>query len=99
MRISPDDVRHVARLAALEVPEEELPRLVAELDAIVAYVARLAGAVGPAPAEPFLPGPDRAPLRPDVVDPAPLARPPAAFAPEFQDGFFTVPRLPAMEGD
>ncbi len=98
MRLSPDEVRHVAHLAALEVPEAELPSLAAELDAIVEYVAQLGDVAAPG-SGPFLPGPDRTPLRPDLVDPAPLARPPAAFAPEFQDGFFTVPRLAAMEGE
>ena len=42
-------------------------------------------------------GPERVTLRPDVVERADLARPPAAFAPEFIDGFFVVPRLGAME--
>lgn len=88
----------MAQLAALEVPDAELPSLAAELGAIVEYVAQLSDLAAPA-SGPFLPGPDRAPLRPDRVDPAPLARPPAAFAPEFQDGFFTVPRLAAMEGE
>jgi hypothetical protein len=31
------------------------------------------------------------------VNPIPLARPPAALAPEFADGFFLVPRHGAME--
>jgi Asp-tRNA(Asn)/Glu-tRNA(Gln) amidotransferase C subunit len=36
-------------------------------------------------------------LREDVVGPDRLARDPAAFAPEFRDGFFLVPRHGAME--
>lgn len=98
MRLSLDDVRHVAHLAALDVPDPELASLAAELDAIVEYVAQLSDLRYPA-SGPFLPGPDRLPLRPDLVDPAPLARLPAAFAPEFLDGFFTVPRLAAMEDE
>jgi len=35
--------------------------------------------------------------REDVEAPMPLARPPAAMAPEFADGFFLVPRHGAME--
>jgi Asp-tRNA(Asn)/Glu-tRNA(Gln) amidotransferase C subunit len=48
-------------------------------------------------AAPFLPGPSAAALREDVPGPVPLARPPAALAPEFADGFFLVPRHGAME--
>lgn len=98
MRLSPDDVRRLAHLAALDVPDAELASVAAELDAVVEYVARLSD-LRDAASDPFLPGPDRAPLRPDLVDPAPLARRPAAFAPEFEDGFFTVPRLAAMEDE
>ena len=45
----------------------------------------------------YLAGPERVTLRPDVVAPADLARPPGSLAPEFIDGFFVVPRLGAME--
>lgn len=97
MTISSDDVRHVARLAELAVEESELERLTAQLDRIVRYVAQLQELGDLDGAPPFLPGPAETPLRPDEVRPAPLARPPAAFAPEFTDGFFVVPRLGAME--
>ena len=36
-------------------------------------------------------------LREDVEVAVPLARPPAAIAPEFVEGFFLVPRHGAME--
>jgi Asp-tRNA(Asn)/Glu-tRNA(Gln) amidotransferase C subunit len=39
--ISRDDVLHVARLSALEVPEAELDHLVAQLKSIVAMVEQL----------------------------------------------------------
>jgi hypothetical protein len=45
----------------------------------------------------FLPGPQAVELRADAPGPVPLARPPAAIAPEFADGFFLVPRHEAME--
>ena len=45
----------------------------------------------------FLPGPPAGRLREDVPGSVPLARPPAAMAPEFADGFFLVPRHGAME--
>ena len=97
MSIGRNQVLHVARLAELAVREEELDRLVSQLNRIVDYVAQLDQVPGDHMAEPFLPGPAAAALREDVPDPVPLARPPAEFAPEFWDGFFLVPRHGAME--
>jgi Asp-tRNA(Asn)/Glu-tRNA(Gln) amidotransferase C subunit len=73
MSIGLDEVLHVAKLAELAVRENELRRLVDQMNRIVDYVATL-----------------------DEV-PVPLARPPAAMAPEFREGFFLVPRHGAME--
>jgi aspartyl/glutamyl-tRNA(Asn/Gln) amidotransferase C subunit len=102
MSIGRDEVLHVARLAELAVRDEDLPRLVDQLNRIVEYVAQLerlpAEAAGdPHADEPFLPGPEQVTLRDDVPGSVPLARPPADFAPEFAEGFFLVPRHGAME--
>jgi aspartyl-tRNA(Asn)/glutamyl-tRNA(Gln) amidotransferase subunit C len=97
MTIGRDEVLHVAKLAELAVPEGELDRLVEQMNRIVAYVAQLDEVPGDRRAEPFLPGPAAVSLRQDVEDPVPLARPPAAMAPEFKEGFFLVPRHGAME--
>jgi len=97
MSIGRDDVLHVARLAELALREEELDRLVNQLNRIVDYVAQLDRVPADRMAEPFVPGPAAAALREDVPNPVPLARPPAAIAPEFRDGFFLVPRHGAME--
>jgi aspartyl-tRNA(Asn)/glutamyl-tRNA(Gln) amidotransferase subunit C len=97
MNIGPDGVLHVAKLAEIGVDEHELPRLVEQFNHIVDYVAQLDDVPSTAKAVPFLAGPEATPLRDDVVNPAALARPPAAFAPEFADGFFLVPRHGAME--
>ena len=97
MSIGRDDVLHVARLAELAVREGELDRLVDQMNRIVDYVAQLDQVPGDRMAEPFLPGPGSAALREDVPGSVPLARPPAAIAPEFRDGFFLVPRHGAME--
>ena len=97
MSIGRDEVLHVARLAELAVRDEDLDRLVDQLNRIVDYVAQLDQVPADAAAEPFLPGPAQVALREDVPGPVPLARPPAAFAPEFADGFFLVPRHGAME--
>jgi aspartyl-tRNA(Asn)/glutamyl-tRNA(Gln) amidotransferase subunit C len=97
MSIGRDEVLHVAKLAELAVREDELDRLVSQLNRIVDYVARLDQVPAGRPAEPFLPGPAAVALREDVPGPVPLARPPAALAPEFAEGFFLVPRHGAME--
>ncbi|MFL5401696.1 MAG: Asp-tRNA(Asn)/Glu-tRNA(Gln) amidotransferase subunit GatC [Gemmatimonadales bacterium] len=97
MSIGRDEVLHVAQLAELAVPESELDRLVGQLNRIVDYVAQLDQVPADRMADSFLPGPQSVALRPDVEGAVPLARPPAALAPEFADGFFLVPRHGAME--
>jgi aspartyl-tRNA(Asn)/glutamyl-tRNA(Gln) amidotransferase subunit C len=97
MSIGRDEVLHVARLAEVAVREEELDRLVEQLNRIVEYVAQLDQVPADRMAAPFLPGPLSVELREDVPGPVPLARPPARLAPEFADGFFLVPRHGAME--
>jgi aspartyl-tRNA(Asn)/glutamyl-tRNA(Gln) amidotransferase subunit C len=97
MSIGRDQVLHVAKLAELAVRDEDLDRLVSQLNRIVDYVAQLDQVPAGRAAEPFLPGPRAVALREDVPGPVPLARPPAELAPEFADGFFLVPRHGAME--
>ena len=97
MSVTAKDVQHVARLAELAVADEDLPALTAQMDRIVSFVAQLSELADGADAGTFLAGPDQTPLRPDEVRPSGLARPPEAFAPEFVDGFFVVPKLGAME--
>jgi aspartyl-tRNA(Asn)/glutamyl-tRNA(Gln) amidotransferase subunit C len=97
MSIGRDQVVHVAKLAELAVREEDLNRLVDQLNRIVDYVAQLEGAPSDGEAEVVLPGPGQVVLREDMPGSVPLLRPPAEFAPEFADGFFLVPRHGAME--
>ncbi len=97
MSIGRDEVLHVAKLAELAVREEELDRLVEQLNRIVDYVARLDEVPTDRTTPPFLPGPQRVALREDVPGPVPLARTLAELAPEFAEGFFLVPRHGAMD--
>ena len=97
MSIGRDEVLHVARLAELAVPGEELDRLVGQLSRIVDYVAALDRLPADPRIEAFLPGPSQVRLRSDEPGPVPLLRPPADLAPEWKDGFFLVPRHGAME--
>ena len=97
MSIGLDEVLHVAKLAELAVKESEFRRLVEQMNRIVDYVAQLNQVPSDSVVEPFLAGPQSVALREDVEGAMPLARPPAAMAPEFADGFFLVPRHGAME--
>ena len=92
MTIGRDEVVHVAHLAEIAVAEAELPKLVEQLNRIVDYVAQLDRGPTGGDAETVGAGPARVALREDVVHRVPLARTPAQMAPEFIDGFFTVPR-------
>ena len=97
MSIGRDEVRHVAKLAELAVPEEELDNLVRQLNRIVDYVAALDRLPADPAVEAFLPGPHEVALRVDEPGPVPLLRPPAELAPDWREGFFLVPRHGAME--
>ena len=97
MTLDRNAVQRIAELAEIAVTEEELPTLVAQLDRIVDYVAQLEGYQGEDDLPAFLPGPSQTPLRPDVVNPVPLTRGPATFAPAWRQGYFVVPRVAGMD--
>ena len=97
MAVTPDDVRNIAALARLAVPDDRIDALVAELNGILVHMDVL-GTAGTKADETDHPDEgDRSAVGmrtdrdagPSVV----LARPPSAFAPEWRDGFFLVPRL------
>ena len=97
MSIGKSEVVHIAKLAELAVSDQELPKLVEQLNRIVSFVEELNQAPAGETAPTYSAGPEMTPLRPDVVNPVPLARSPAEIAPAFVNGFFVVPRLGAME--
>jgi len=89
MSIGADDVRHIARLARLDLSEDEVQRFRRELSAILEYVNRLEELEPGSAAEPE---PPDQPLREDRVVGWPE---PSWFlnqAPS-RDGFFLVPRV------
>jgi len=91
MSLTPADLARLAALAALDLPDDQLPALAAQLDRIVTYVGQLAALGDPVPVpEGESAGPGR--FRPDEISPLPLAGSLADFAPRFVDGFFVVPR-------
>ena len=96
MPVTSADVLHVAALARLQLSPGEVERLTLQLNDILAHVAELqeADSAGVEP-EPATTWPAR--LRAEDEPPVPLALPPQRLAPAWQDGFFTVPRLAAMD--
>jgi len=96
MAVTSADVLHVAGLARLRLEPDEVERLTSQLNEILGHVTELASAdteqVQPEPATTW-----PAPLRDDAAPAEALALPPAELAPAWREGFFTVPRLAAME--
>jgi aspartyl-tRNA(Asn)/glutamyl-tRNA(Gln) amidotransferase subunit C len=95
MTIGEEEVRHVARLAELAVDDADVPLLAAQLAGIVAFVAQL-DAIDVSDDTAVVVGPDRTPLRDDVVNPIPMSQSARDLAPAFQQGFFVVPKLGGM---
>ncbi len=91
MSVTPEDVRHVARLARVGLGEERIPSLVSELNGILAHMDVLQQVNIEGVAE--VAGEAAAPLRDDALPSDTLGRPREAFAPASRDGFFLVPRL------
>ncbi len=90
MAIPPEEVRRVAALARLEIPEDRLDRVARELSAVLEYAAVLRN-LDLAGCEPSSFAPGGVPLRADEPA-AGLAREDAlAMAPEAEEGFFLVP--------
>ncbi len=96
MAVTPEDVRHVAGLARLGLPEAALATYVAQLNGILAHMDALQRVPAPPADAPAVPEAGM-PLRDDRVAPVPLAIPRDRFAPEMRDGFFLVPRLATHE--
>lgn len=91
--VTPQRVRHVAKLARLEVDEARLPRLTAQLESILGYVAKVRGADvrDVQPMARVTPGHNV--LREDVAEPALPAEQVLQNAPETDGPFFKVPKV------
>jgi aspartyl-tRNA(Asn)/glutamyl-tRNA(Gln) amidotransferase subunit C len=92
-RITPDDVRHVAKLARLALDDAEVRQLVVDLGSILGHaddVAALDLSEVPATAHPL---PLENVLRPDDVGPCLDRDEVLSQAPAAEDGRFRVPRI------
>ena len=93
MSVSPEQVRHIAKLARIAMNDEELARLVPELNAIIGWVEQL-GEVDTDGVEPLATVIDqKLRLREDVVTDGDIRDDVLANAPEAQHGFFAVPKV------
>ena len=93
MAISRDEVKRIAELARLEIPEAKLERLAGELSKVLDFASTLRS-LDLAGFEPSQFAPADAPLREDAVNGRRLTREAAlAAAPEREGGFFRVPPI------
>ncbi len=93
MAVDDANVRRIARLARIRVPDSDLAHLGGELNAILAFVEELS-AVDVAGVEPMtsvMPMPMK--KRHDEVDDGGIAAIVVANAPVTEDGFFVVPKV------
>ena len=93
MSVTNEQVRHIARLARIAMSDEELERLVPELNNILGWVEQL-GEVNTDGVEPLTAVIDqKLRLREDVVNDGGGRDAILANAPEPQHGFFGVPKV------
>ena len=93
MSVSPEQVRHIAKLARIAMSDEEIDRLAPELNNILGWVEQLAE-VNTEGVEPLATVVDqKLRLREDVVTAGDIRDAILANAPEAQHGFFAVPKV------
>ena len=93
MSVSSEQVRHIAKLARIAMSDEELERLVPELNNILGWVEQLSE-VNTEGVEPLTAVIDqKLRLREDVVTEGDERDAVLANAPEAQHGFFAVPKV------
>ena len=93
MSVSTEQVRHIAKLARIAMSDEELDRLLPELNNILGWVEQL-GEVDTDGVEPLATVIDqKLRLRDDVVNDGNIRDDVLANAPEAQHGFFAVPKV------
>jgi aspartyl/glutamyl-tRNA(Asn/Gln) amidotransferase C subunit len=99
MGVSQEDVRKIAELARLHPDELSVVRLTEELNGILEHIRSLEE-VDTSAVEGFEPWRSGSlPFRDPKLGPDHLsAGAPGDRAPEWVDGFFVVPRLPALDG-
>ena len=92
MRVSKDDVRKVARLSRIAVPDDKLETLAGELSGIMGWIEQLneVDIEGVAPMTSVVEA--TLPMRDDVVTDGNIQDQVLANAPKSDEGFFVVPK-------
>jgi aspartyl-tRNA(Asn)/glutamyl-tRNA(Gln) amidotransferase subunit C len=92
MSVTRDDVRKVARLSRIAVPEERLEEMAGELNGILGWIDQL-NEVDIKGVEPMTSVVEtKLPMREDVVTDGNIQDQVLANAPRSEDGFFVVPK-------
>lgn len=92
MSVTKDDVRKVARLTRIAVPEERLEPLASELSSILDWIEQL-NEVDVDGIQPMTSVVDATlPMRDDIVTDGNIQDQVLANAPKSEDGFFVVPK-------
>ena len=93
MSVSPEQVRHIAKLARIAMSDDQLARLVPELNAIIGWVEQL-GEVDTDGVEPLTAVIEqKLRLRDDAVTDGNIRDEVLANAPAARHGFFAVPKV------
>jgi len=93
MSVTNEQVRHIARLARIAMSDDELERLLPELNNILGWVEQL-GEVDTDGVEPLTAVIDqKMRLREDIVNDGNIRDEVLANAPDAQHGFFAVPKV------
>ncbi|MBN1655487.1 MAG: Asp-tRNA(Asn)/Glu-tRNA(Gln) amidotransferase subunit GatC [Deltaproteobacteria bacterium] len=98
VRISLEDVRHVAKLARLSLDEQEIETMRKQLDSILDYMASLEQLDLAAVEPTFYSVAMQAPLRTDVIQPSLRRDEALRAAPMEKAGAFAVPKVMDGEG-
>lgn len=97
MAVTREEVLQIAELARLRLEPGEVEQFLVQLNDILEHVEELAaldmGVVGAVEGA----AEGAAPRRSEELGPDLLRIPASEFAPEWDDGFFTVPRLAALD--
>jgi aspartyl-tRNA(Asn)/glutamyl-tRNA(Gln) amidotransferase subunit C len=98
-KITPEQVRHVAKLSRLALDESRLTKLAGELESILGYVAKISE-VNVAGVEPMAHAlPIHNVFREDIVEPALPLEKVLMNAPDTDGPFFKVPKVIGAEED
>jgi aspartyl-tRNA(Asn)/glutamyl-tRNA(Gln) amidotransferase subunit C len=97
MAVSSDDVRHIAGLARIGVPEGRVDALVQELNGILLHMEELQRVPSAGASDEAQHSRHGMSLQVDAPPCVPLAHAKEEFAPSMKLGFFLVPRLSTHE--